>query len=206
MAKFHFFYSVMNAGKSTHLLQAAHNYSADGRNVLLFTSAIDDRSGVGVISSRIGLSAQATAVSTTDNLLEIVREMHDLQGVQAVLMDEVQFMEPEHIRQASEIVDELNIPVMAYGLKNNALGTLFSPSIVEVLALADQITELKQICHCDRKATMILRYDRKGFIDRTGPVVEVGAESRYVSVCRRHYKLGDIGPAAKRLILEKSPA
>lgn len=200
MAKLHFFYSVMNAGKSTQLLAAAHNYSQNGGRALLFTSSVDNRSGVGVISSRIGISAEARAISLDDDLFRILEEEHHRNPVTAVLMDEVQFMGPDHIRQASDIVDRLGIPVMAYGLKNNAHGTLFSEAISVMLALADQINEIKQVCHCGRKATMILRYDQTGAVDRHGPVVEIGGEGRYVSVCRRHFKTGDIGPAARRLI------
>lgn len=200
MAKLHFFYSVMNAGKTSHLLQSAFNYSQNLGRPLLFTSSVDNRAGVGNISSRIGISAEAQAISLEDDLFRIVEAEHRQSPVTAVLMDEVQFMSPEHVRQASDIVDELGIPVMAYGLKNNVHGTLFSEAIGVMLALADQINEIKQVCHCGRKATMILRYDRAGAVDRHGPVVEIGGEGRYVSVCRRHFKEGDIGPAARRLI------
>lgn len=200
MAKLHFFYSVMNAGKSTQLLAAAHNYSQNGGRPLLLTSSVDNRAGVGVISSRIGISAEAQAISDEDDLFRIVEAEHRKEPVTAVLMDEVQFMTADHVRQASEVVDKLGIPVMAYGLKNNVLGTLFSESIAVMLALADKICEIKQVCHCGRKATMILRYGRDGTVDRNGPIVEIGGEGRYVSVCRRHWKVGDIGPAARKLI------
>lgn len=197
MAKLHFFYSVMNAGKSTHCLQAKWNYEENGGRTLLFTSAVDNRAGVGVVSSRLGLQAEATALSDADDLLEIVAAEHRGSPVTAVLMDEVQFMTKEHVRQASDVVDLLGVPVMAYGLKNNVHGELFSPAIHAMLALADQVNEIKQLCHCGRKATMILRYGPDGAIDRHGPVVEVGGEGRYVSVCRPHFKSGDIGPAAR---------
>jgi len=200
MAKLHFFYSVMNAGKSTQLLAAAHQYSSNGGRPLLLTSSVDNRAGEGVISSRMGISAEARAISLDDDVYRIVAEEHRCSPVTAVLMDEVQFMSPDHVRQASDVVDGLGIPVMAYGLKNNVHGTLFSEAIGVMLALADQINEIKQVCHCGRKATMILRYDRSGAVDRHGPVVEIGGEGRYVSVCRRHFKEGDIGPAARRLI------
>jgi len=200
MAKLHFFFSVMNAGKSTHCLQAKWNYEDNGGRTLLFTSAVDNRTGVGVVSSRLGLRAEAMALSDADDLLSIVSAEHAARPVTAVLMDEVQFMTKEHIRQASDVVDLLGIPVMAYGLKNNVHGDLFSPSIHALLALADQINEIKQLCHCGRKATMILRYGPDGAIDRNGPVVEVGGEGRYVSVCRPHFKAGDIGPSARSRI------
>ena len=196
MAKLHFFYSVMNAGKSTHLLQAAHNYAVTGWNVMLITSAIDDRAGVGKISSRIGLSQEARAISSAEDLLEIFKKEYNKKKIDVVLMDEIQFMTKEHIEQASDIVDQFDIPVMAYGLKNNALGSLFSDAVATMLALADKINEIKQVCHCGDKATMILRYNSDGSISRSGPVVEIGGEGRYVSVCRKHYKSGDIGPVA----------
>lgn len=196
MAKLHFFYSVMNAGKSTHLLQAAHNYEVTGWNVLLVTSAIDDRAGVGKISSRIGLSKDARAISSLENLYDIFVEATKKQRVDVVLMDEIQFMSKEHIEQASDIVDKYGIPVMAYGLKNNVLGELFSDSVATMLALADKINEIKQVCHCGDKATMILRYNKDGSVSKSGPVVEIGGEGRYVSVCRKHFKSGTIGPVA----------
>ncbi|RWL23429.1 MAG: thymidine kinase [Mesorhizobium sp.] len=202
MAKLHFFYSVMNAGKSTHCLQAKWNYEENGGRTLLFTSAVDNRAGVGVVSSRLGLRAEAIALSDTDDLLDMVSSEHAASPVTAVLMDEVQFMTENHIHQASDVVDRLRIPVMAYGLKNNVRGELFSPAVCAVLALADQINEIKQLCHCGRKATMILRYSPDGAIDRSGPVVEVGGEGRYVSVCRPHFKSGDIGPTARSRLLE----
>jgi len=202
MAKLHFLYSVMNAGKTTHLLQCRYNWVENGGNVLLFTSVIDDRFGVGKITSRIGLEADATPLRKTDDILEIVGREHAEKPVTAVLVDEVQFMTAEQAWQLSAIVDELKIPVMAYGLKNNVFGTLFSDAIVQLMALADDFQEIKQLCHCGRKATMILRYNREGVPDRSGEVVEVGGEGRYVSVCRRHWKEGDIGPLSRRLLEE----
>lgn len=200
MAKLHFFYAVMNAGKSTALLQANHNYTVNGSRTLLFTSAVDNRSGIGKISSRLGLSADAIAISNADDLFEIVKKEHRKQPVHAVLMDEVQFMTAAHIYQASDVVDLLNIPVMAYGLKNNSMGTLFSDSIATILALADKLAEQKQTCHCGKKANMILRYNADGSIVKDGPVVEIGSEGRYVSVCRKHFKEGKIGSYATSLL------
>lgn len=206
MAKLFFFYSVMNAGKSTQLLSVRWNYVENGGRVLLFTSAIDDRFRVGKISSRIGLEADAHPLAAEDDLGRIVAAEHASSPVTAVLIDEVQFMTPDQIRQAAWIVDELDIPVMAYGLKNNFAGELFSDAIVLLMALADQFQEIKQVCHCGRKATMILRYDRSGAAVRSGEVVEIGGEGRYVSVCRRHWSVGDIGPAARRLLAGPAPA
>jgi len=204
MAKLHFLYSVMNAGKSAHLLQVHHNYSMNMGNVLLFTSAIDDRYGTGKISSRIGLEADASALVQSDDVFQIVLAKHKECPVTAVLLDEVQFLTADQIRQLARIVDDLGIPVMAYGLKNNAFGSLFSDSIATLLALADQIHEIKQLCHCGKKATMILKYGSSGESIRSGTVIEVGAEDRYVSVCRAHWNVGDIGPLARQKLA--SPA
>jgi thymidine kinase len=198
MAKLHFLYSVMNAGKSAHLLQVHHNYSMNLGNVVLFTSVIDDRFGRGKIKSRMGVEADADALKPADDVFRIVLEKHASIPITAVLLDEVQFLSRDQIRQLARIVDELRIPVMAYGLKNNAFGELFSDSIATLLALADQIHEIKQLCHCGSKATMILKYDKAGTAIKSGAVIEVGAEDRYVSVCRPHWNEGDIGPLARR--------
>lgn len=190
----------MNAGKTTHLLQVRHNYIENGGNVLLFTSSIDNRFGVGKVASRLGLEADATPLGASDDLAVIVKAAHKERPVTAVLMDEVQFLTPDQIRQAASVVDELNIPVMAYGLKNNVFGALFSEAIAVIMALADQLYEIKQLCHCGRKATMILKYDPNGSAIRSGEVIEVGGEGRYVSVCRPHWNQGDIGHAARSLL------
>jgi thymidine kinase len=200
MAKLHFLYSVMNAGKTTHLLQVRHNYIENGGNVLLFTNVTDDRFGLGKVRSRIGIEADAFPLRTADAVDAIVAAEHARAPVTAVLIDEVQFMSADQVRQLAWIVDELQIPVMAYGLKNNVYGTLFSEAIIAMMALADQFQEIKQLCHCGRKATMILKYDRTGEAVRSGEVVEIGGEGRYVSVCRPHWSDGEIGPAARRLL------
>ncbi|MGO4705313.1 thymidine kinase [Microvirga sp. 2MCAF38] len=199
MAKLHFHYSVMNAGKTTQLLQVRYNYIENGGLVLLFTSSIDDRAGVGKVSSRIGLSADAVPLRPSEDLEAIVTGIHKKTPVTVVLIDEVQFLTPDHIWQAARIVDHLKIPVMTYGLKNNVFGELFSPAICTLLALAEDIKEIKQLCHCGRKATMILRYDPNGNAVKTGEVIEIGGESRYISVCRPHWVDGDIGPARKAI-------
>lgn len=194
MSKLYFFHAVMNAGKSSHLLQARHTYVMDGHSVLVITSATDNRSGVGVVSSRIGLQADAIAISSADNVFDLVAEQHAKTPLSAVLMDEVNFMTVDHIVEAARVADDLDIPVMAYGLKNNVFGDLFSPAIAKILALADAINEIKQICAvCGRKATMILRYGPDGEVERSGEVIEVGGDNRYVSVCRKHWFAGDIG-------------
>jgi thymidine kinase len=202
MAKLHFLYSVMNAGKTTHLLQVRYNYIENGGHVLLFTSPIDDRFGVGKVRSRIGLEADAAILRKDEAIDAIVAAEHARKKVTVVLIDEVQFMTADQIRQLARIVDDLGIPVMAYGLKNNVYGTLFSEAIQAMMALADDFQEIKQLCHCGRKATMILKFDPNGAPVRSGPVIEVGGESRYVSVCRPHWTKGDIGPAARQLLAE----
>lgn len=202
MAKLHFIYSVMNAGKTTHLLQVRYNYVENGGNVLLFTSLIDDRFGVGKVKSRIGLEADAIPLKKDDDIAAFVTAEHARKKVTVVLIDEVQFMTADQVRQLAWIVDELKIPVMAYGLKNNVYGTLFSDAISTIMALAEDFQEIKQLCHCGRKATMILKFDPNGEAVRSGPVIEIGGESRYVSVCRPHWMKGDIGPAARQLLAE----
>jgi thymidine kinase len=206
MAKLHFLFSVMNAGKTTHLLQVRYNYIENGGHVLLFTNLIDDRFGIGKVRSRIGLEAEAIALRKDDDIGAIVRAGHAKVPVTAVLIDEVQFMTADQIRQLAWIVDELQVPVMAYGLKNNAYGTLFSDAIVTLMALADDFQEIKQLCHCGRKATMILKYDRSGQAVRSGEVVEIGGEGRYVSVCRPHWTAGDIGAAARQHLVRSASA
>jgi len=202
MAKLHFLYSVMNAGKTTHLLQVRHNYIENGGHVLLFTSPIDDRFGIGKVKSRIGIEADATILRRDEAVDAIVAAEHARRKVTAILIDEVQFMTADQVRQLAWIVDELGIPVMAYGLKNNVYGALFSEAIQAIMALADDFQEIKQLCHCGRKATMILKFDPNGEPVRSGPVIEIGGESRYVSVCRPHWTKGDIGPAARQLLAE----
>jgi thymidine kinase len=206
MAKLHFLYSVMNAGKTTHLLQVRYNYIENGGNVLLFTSLVDDRFGVGKVRSRIGIEADAVSLRKDDAIDAMVAAEHARNPVTVVLIDEVQFMTADQVRQLAWIVDELKIPVMAYGLKNNAYGALFSAAIVTIMALADDFQEIKQLCHCGRKATMILKFDRNGEAVRSGEVVEIGDESRYVSVCRPHWTKGDIGPAARQLLAQSVAA
>jgi Thymidine kinase len=200
MAKLHFFHSVMNAGKSAQLLLARHNYEVNGFKTLLFTSATDTRAGEGFISSRVGISAPARALCPDDNIFTIVRESIERgrrKPKTIVFIDEVQFLTPEQIIQASDVVDTLNLPVLMYGLKNNVFSQLFSPAVATALAYADEIKEIKQVCHCGRKATMILRFDQHGRVDRSGEVVRVGAEESYVSVCRPCFKNGNIGPASR---------
>ena len=187
MAKVYFYYAAMNAGKSTVLLQSSYNYRERGLRTLLFTPAIDTRYGTGRIESRIGLRSGAISVNTADNLLTRVRTEHSQQPVACVLIDEVQFLTPEQVWQLSDVADTLDIPVLCYGLRTDFQGKLF-PGSATLLGIADDLTELKTICHCGRKATMNLRVDPQGRGVREGAQVEIGGNDRYVAMCRRHFK------------------
>ena len=187
MSKLYFYYSAMNAGKSTVLLQSSYNYRERGMRTLLFVPAIDTRSGPGRIESRIGLGSDAIPLRDGDDLLNAVQAAHAAQPVACVLIDEAQFMTREQVRQATDIADTLRIPVLCYGLRTDFQGNLF-PGSAELLALADNLTELKTICHCGRKATMNLRVAEDGRAVREGAQVEIGGNDRYVAVCRRHFK------------------
>lgn len=187
MSKLHFLYSVMNAGKTTHLLQTRHNYIQNGFNVVTLTSSIDDRFGTGKITSRIGLEVEVPSVSASDSLFDFIQP-----DTQVLMVDEVQFFSEKHIEEMVELVDKKNIVVMAYGLKVNFQGNLFNQTISNLIAKADQVKEIKTICHCGRKATMILKHDGQGNIIRDGETIDVGAESKYISVCRKHWYAGKI--------------
>ena len=189
MAKLYFYYSSMNAGKSTVLLQSSYNYRERGMHTLMFTPAVDDRAGVGRIQSRIGLAADAEAFGPADDLLARVRAEHAVRPLACVLVDEAQFLSREQARQLSDVVDVLDIPVLCYGLRTDFQGNLFAGSAA-LLAWADTLTEIKTICHCGRKATMVLRVDAAGRVVREGAQIEIGGNARYVSVCRRHFKDG----------------
>ncbi len=196
MAKLHFYYSTMNAGKSTHLLQANFNYKTDSHNTLLIKPAIDDRFGETQIASRIGISEKAISVSPNDSLYELVEEYNQKNHLEAVFIDEVQFFNRNQIHQLSMIVDNLDIPVLAYGLRNNFKGELFEGSKA-LFEVANNLNEIKTICHCGHKANMVLRYNKDGEVCRDGAEIEIGAEDRYVSTCRKHFIEGDIGNTAR---------
>ncbi len=189
MAKLYFYYSTMNAGKSTILLQSSHNYRERGMRTLVLTPEIDDRMGVGKVVSRIGLQSDAIAFSTADNLLSLVRGHHEQESLHCVLVDESQFLTRLQVKQLSDVCDELNVPVLAYGLRTDFQGNLFEGS-VQLMAWADSLCEVKTICHCGRKATMVLRIDRNGTVVKEGRQIEIGGNDRYVSVCRKHFKQG----------------
>ena len=187
MAKLYFYYSAMNAGKTTALLQSAHNYRERGMHPLLFTPALDDRFRTGVIKSRIGLEAKATAFHREDDLHAAVQEQLEHQNVHCVLVDEAQFLTRDQVYQLTEVVDRLNIPVLCFGLRTDFQGELFEGSRY-LLAWADVLEELKTICHTGRKATMVVRVDEDGYALREGSQVEIGGNERYVSVSRREFK------------------
>ena len=204
MAKLYFYYSAMNAGKTTALLQSAHNYRERGMHPLLFTPALDDRYRAGVIKSRIGLESEAVAFRADDDLFECVQQELTAQNVHCVLVDEAQFLTRDQVYQLSEVVDRLAIPVLCFGLRTDFQGELFEGSRY-LLAWADQLEELKTICHTGRKATMVVRVDDAGYALREGTQVEIGGNERYVSVSRKEFKAVFYGGKAIKLIdpLEK---
>jgi thymidine kinase len=185
VAKLYFYYSTMNAGKSTSLLQSSHNYRERGMRTLVYTAEVDQRGG-GKVHSRIGLSSEARQFTPGSDLFaEIVAE-HSGQVVSCVLLDEAQFLTRDQVEQLARIVDQLSIPVLCYGLRTDFRGELF-PGSARLLALADELTELKTICHCGRKATMVVRVGVDGAVEHDGAQVEIGGNERYISLCRRHY-------------------
>jgi len=192
MAKLYFNYSSMNAGKTTVLLQSAHNYRERGLTPMLFTPKLDDRFGEGWIKSRIGLQARATIFTAEDDLFEATRTQLEDRSIHCVLVDESQFLNRDQVYQLSEIVDRLNIPVLCFGLRTDFQGELFEGSKY-LLAWADQLTEIKTICHTGRKANMVVRVDDEGYALKEGAQVEIGGNERYVSVSRAEFKNVFIG-------------
>ncbi|XZE20088.1 thymidine kinase [Pirellulaceae bacterium SH449] len=189
MAKMYFYYSTMNAGKSTILLQSSYNYQERGMRTLVFAPEVDDRFGIGKVSSRIGLQANAIPFSANANLFRIVQKENETVKVDCVLIDEAQFLSKTQVRQLSDVCDELDIPVLAYGLRTDFQGNLFEGSEF-LMAWSDNLNEVKTICHCGRKATMVLRLDSSGRPVREGEQIQIGGNERYVSVCRKHFKEG----------------
>ena len=187
MAKLYFYYSSMNAGKSTNLLQSSYNYRERGMNTLVLAPLLDDRFGVGRVTSRIGIESEAiTFVGDTD-LFELIEKHHRASRLHCVLVDEAQFLTREQVFQLSELADKLAIPVLAYGLRTDFQGEPFEGSKY-LLAWADTLNEIKAICHCGSKATMVVRLDAEGRAVTEGSQVEIGGNDRYVSMCRRHFK------------------
>ena len=188
MAKLYFYYSAMNAGKTTTLLQSAHNYRERGMRVAILTPRLDDRAGGGRVASRIGLSADATAFDRDGDLEDWTRRDIAAQGpLDCLLVDEAQFLSRAQVWQLSEVVDELRVPVLCYGLRTDFRGELFEGSQY-LLAWADDLIEIKTICHSGKKATMTVRVDAGGYAVQEGPQVQIGGNERYVSVSRVEFK------------------
>lgn len=188
MAKLYFYYSTMNAGKSTALLQAAYNYKERGMDVILFTPAIDTRYQAGHIHSRIGLYAEAVPFDEQFHFFDYVfSQKHANSKVKCVLIDESQFLTKEQVMQLTDVVDTLDLPVLAYGLRSDFQGEPFVGSLY-LLILADTISEIKTICHCGRKAIVNARIDEKGLILRAGNQIQIGGNESYIALCRKHFK------------------
>ena len=188
MAKLYFYFSAMNAGKTTTLLQSAHNYRERGMRVAILTPKLDFRAGSGTVASRIGLKAEGTAFDRNDDLQRVVEADIAAHGpLHCVLVDEAQFMTRAQVWQLSDVVDALRIPVLCYGLRTDFRGELFEGSQY-LLAWADEMQEIKTICHSGSKATMTVRVNAAGHAVQDGPQVEIGGNERYVSVSRKEFK------------------
>ncbi|MDG6264725.1 thymidine kinase [Glaesserella parasuis] len=187
MAKLYFYYSAMNAGKSTTLLQSSYNYQERGMNTLVYTAAIDDRYGVGKVSSRIGISQDARLFKNDSNLFDEIAAYIADEKLHCILIDEAQFLTRQQVYQLTEVVDKLKIPVLCYGLRTDFQSELFEGSRY-LLAWADQLEELKTICYCGRKAGFVIRMNEKGEAVKDGEQIQIGGNDSYLSVCRLHYK------------------
>lgn len=187
MAQLYFYYSAMNAGKSTTLLQSAYNYRERGMHVEIFTAALDDRFGQGKVASRIGLQAEAHLFTTETNLLDEFHRLKETKKADCIFIDEAQFLNKQQVKQLSTIVDEFKTPVLAYGLRTDFLGETFEGSHY-LLAWADKMIELKTICHCGKKANFVVRRDETGQPIKEGEQVQVGGNDSYESMCRKHFK------------------
>jgi len=187
MAKLYFYYSSMNAGKSTALLQSSYNYRERGMNTLVLAPDLDDRYGIGKVTSRIGLETQAVTFQRDDDLFKLI-SARDLESpLHCVLVDEAQFLTKEQVFQLGEVTDELDVPVLTYGIRTDFQGEPFDGSKY-LLSWADNLKELKAICFCGSKATMVIRLDEEGNAITQGSQVEIGGNDRYVSMCRKHFK------------------
>ena len=187
MAQLYFYYSAMNAGKSTSLLQSAYNYKERGMHAVIITAALDDRFGKGKVASRIGLEADAHLFKTDTDLLSMLGDMHTEKKIDCVFIDESQFLTKEQVRQLTNVVDDLDIPVLAYGLRTDFLGETFEGSHY-LLAWADKFFEIKTVCWCGRKANFVARLDASGRAIRGGAQIEIGDNDKYESLCRKHFK------------------
>ena len=187
VAKLYFYYSAMNAGKTTTLLQSSHNYAERGMTTLLLKPLIDDREGLNVIRSRVGLEAEAMNFEKEDNLLKTVETLHKTKSLNCVLVDEAQFLTRDQVIQLGDVVDRIKIPVLCYGLRTDFLGELFEGSR-SLLAWADELREIKTVCHCGKKAIMTVRLNEEGKPLQAGEQIQIGGNESYVSMCRRHFK------------------
>lgn len=187
MAKLYFHYSTMNAGKSTLLLQAAHNYKERGMETYILTAAFDGRAGSGQVASRIGISAAADTTVAGEDLFAKIKERLDAGPCACVFVDEAQFLDKDQVWQLARVVDDLGVPVMTYGLRVDFRGELF-PGSAALLALADEMREARTICFCGKKATMVIRQDEDGKALKDGAQVQIGGNETYVSLCRRHWR------------------
>ena len=192
MAKLYFQYSTMNAGKSTLLLQASHNYQERGMDTYLITASFDKRAGEGKIGSRIGIASDSDTFASKENMFQKIEERLNKGPCSCVFIDEAQFLSEEQVWQLARAVDDLNVPVMCYGLRVDFQGKLF-PGSAALLALADEMREIRTICHCGKKATMVIRQDESGQVIKDGAQVQIGGNETYVSLCRRHWResIGD---------------
>jgi len=192
MAKLYFNYSTMNAGKSTVLLQAAHNYKERGMVPYLLTARLDNRAGEGRIASRIGIGEDADTFDTDEDLFAKVKTRLDAGPCACIFVDEAHFLSDDQVWQLARAVDDLAVPIMCYGLRVDFRGKLF-PGSAALLALADEMREIRTICHCGKKATMVVRNDAEGNALRDGAQVQIGGNETYVSLCRRHWRaaIGD---------------
>jgi len=186
MAKLYFNYATMNAGKSTLLMQAEYNYRERGMNTMVFVSGLYLKEGAGYVSSRLGLETDARVFNAGDDLYAVIRDQHEDKTVHCVFVDEAQFLQADQVWQLGRVADRLGIPVMCYGLRTDFQGNLFSGSEA-LLALADDLREVRTICRCGRKATMVVRLGPDGKVAREGEQVAIGKEA-YVSLCRKHWE------------------
>jgi len=191
MAQLYYRYSTMNAGKSIELIKVAYNYEERGKNVLVLVPAVDDRYGKGIVASRIGVSREAIIVNDDTNLLKLFMEENEKRAIDCVLVDECQFLSKHHVQELVEIVDSYDTPVLAYGLKNDFRNELFEGSYY-MLVYADKIEEIKTICWCGRKATMVARIVDGKFV-KSGEQIVIGGNDMYISLCRKHYNDGRLG-------------
>jgi len=187
MAKLYFHYSTMNAGKTTLLLQASHNYIERGMSTYLLTAQFDNRVGEGEIGSRIGISAKADTYSADDNLFDKIERCLSQSEIDCIFVDEAQFLSKAQVWELTRVVDICKVPVMCYGLRVDFRGELF-PGSAALLALADEMREVRTICHCGKKATMVVRQDDHGQTITDGAQIQIGGNETYVSLCRRHWK------------------